>query len=171
MKPAPHNMVPDYDPNGKDDYFPVIPAPWIREETFRAIIPWNNMTNKLMYNRILEILYLEFYSIYDWGMGPYEVTVGLRETLDDVLNNSSNVDGTRQNWMALNKLMCETFLSVETLGYSFTWDDDGTTQMYKRLRACFANVNNVTHQIAIYNVLDIYWWGFFFCSVAEEPEL
>lgn len=146
--------------------FPNYPDPDVQMWVRRAIIPWNNMTNKLIYNEILDLIYYEFCKVVSDGPGVYTVTTNLQTLMEDRLNNSSNEGITRAAWIDFIAVVCEEFLGIETNGFLY----EPQTKLRQVLRQTMLYVPNLTHRIAIYNVIDIYVMVFYLFSLAEEPE-
>lgn len=137
-------------------------------EVPRAMIPWNNMTNKLIYNEILDLMNDEFNVIVSTALlGAVALTAGLKTLMEDRLNNSSNVHNTRIAWMNFIEVMQEEFDEVALAGWGYA----PLTNLRQVLRQTMVDVPNVTHRIAVYNVIDLYVTTFYGLSLEDERGL
>lgn len=135
-------------------------APWFPAPTFwvlvqQAIIPWHNKTNMVPYNEILALIDVEFSWIATLEMDSYFIPASIQPSMEDRLFNTSN-QIIRKMWMDFIARMCEEFAEIEDKGYSYVVVDT----LESDLKKCFQNVPNVTHRVAIFNVIDLYMGEF-----------
>jgi hypothetical protein len=157
-------MIPDFPegPNDKDE-FPWDAGDWIRHEAIMALILWNNMTNKTAYNEILDLIYEEYYKIFTaGGLAAYTYDPASRLAIRARLNGSSNIGVTKGNWLKLVDVICVEFQEASDKGWDYAIREDLLYQMNKTM----LDVPNVTHKIAIYRVIYVYWISFMFLAWA-----
>ena len=135
--------------------------PWVPPDKFlfnvlETLIPWNNMTNKLIYNEILALVDVEFQLIGSVGLDLYTQSASVQIAMEDRLDNSSNAECTRQQWMDFIALMCAELRLIEDNAYDYEVSD----ALELNLKRTMGNIPNVTHKNAIYNVIDIYMTEF-----------
>ena len=131
-------------------------------EVIRLMIPWNNTTNRIIYNDILGLLDDEFQWVADLGMDAYTLPITIEPAIHDRLDNSSNT-GIRKQWNDFISLMMEEFEEVESKGYAYVV----RTGVGAALKRAMDNIPNVTHRIAIFNVIDVYLREFALMEAAE----
>jgi len=141
-------------------------APWFPpikfdQEVIQTLIPWNNMTNKLIYNEILALIDVEFQWIADLELDSYFIPDSIQPSMEARLNNSSN-QVIRKQWMDFIAIMCSEFREIEDKGYGYTVRDD----LELDLKRAMGNIPNITHKNAIYNVIDIYLREFALMEIA-----
>ena len=142
-------------------------APWFPPGNFKievrkTLIPWNNMTNKLIYNEVLALIDAEFQMIALMEMDGYTIPSSVKLAMEDRLNNSSNASITRTQWIDFIAIMIGEFEEVESKGYAYVVRSD----LELALKRTMGNIPNITHKNAIYNVIDIYLREFALMEVA-----
>jgi hypothetical protein len=149
-------------PNDKDE-FPWDDPLWIRVESIMALIPWNNQTNKLAHNEVLELINAEYYKIFTaGGLAAYTYDDDVRLAMRKRLNGSSNIGVTKHNWLNLVDVICSEFEEASDKGWDYVIREDLLYQMNKTMMG----VPNVTHKVAVYRLIRVYWIGFMFLSLA-----